>query len=130
MKTCWSGGAASAGSVTPFSVPAVPPPLLVAAGGAPDTGVGVAALSVPQADSARMDQGLAQVELGLQDPVKRQAPHGAAGSGAVALYVEGDQDPAADFAALTEQGRHAAVVSLSATRGLEGAPAAAVAIRE
>jgi len=74
----------------------------------------------PQA-AAKLQQSLpahfAADNPGLALTVKHISPPDAEGDVTVKIYIEGDQDPAADFAALTRGALHKTVASMNAASG-------------
>ncbi len=78
-----------------------------------------------QAMSQALPAAFAQSNPGLQLTVKGTPAVDASGNATIRVYIEGDQDPAADFAALTRSALNKAIASINT--GATSAPATAPA---
>jgi hypothetical protein len=83
-------------------------------------GSGAAVSNLSQA----LPAAFAQANPGLQLTVKSASPVDAQGHATIHVYIEGEQEPAADFAALTRAALNKAIAALNAGAGSSGAPAA------
>jgi hypothetical protein len=81
-------------------------------------GSGAAVANLSQA----LPAAFAQANPGLQLTVKSMSPVDAQGHASIHVYIEGEQEPAADFAALTRAALNKAIAALNS--GASSAPAA------
>src|SRR5947209_1017801 len=78
------------------------------------------------APGAGLPQAFAQANPGFQLTIKSLSAPDAQGNVTAAVYVEGEQEPAADFGALTKSALKQTIAGLSGTRSLGTAPLVAM----
>src|SRR6266852_2418566 len=79
----------------------------------------------PSSIGQALPAAFAQANPGLRLTVKSVSPADADGNATLRVYIEGEQDPAADFAALTRGALNKAIAAMNPGGGSEHTPASA-----